>query len=817
MTESTHDNMEEQSAEGSARSGRSRSIRVLQGLLALNLVLLGVVVAVATGLVSRPQMLQEQAPQGPLAEEPPTEEVDLLADPPERGLGRRRDSSGTAQSNSDERVARVAAGERDSQRTGGDTDRAVGAPALPDEESVAPAGTFSRDAWKRAERAYSAGQYAQAASLFRPLASRAKSIPSEHLTGDYFQLRQAQSLLKTGRTDESRKLLEYLQGCPSPVLRAMASYLLAREALAEKRYLACRTEAYRGVAALEAMDGKLALQADCLFLVGRSLTEKYQTFHTTDRRIAWPDSAGTDPFAELSRRELRDFLRDGRQRIQPRSLNATLRIQHDPMNPSRWEVSCQNATVREVINQFATQSGLDVQWHVKNTAAFRRPLDFHMRSVSSQMLSEVAAGMTGLIGRFTLDSILIYDPLAETSARAQSDLIRREASSAWRLFFLRHSQDHRVPTAHFALATLHAWSGESMAAINEYSLLAKRYDRSGEAPLALLASAKLKVNMMNYVGARQDLLDLLDLYPTYSQAGDVWLLLGNINENAGKFDDALDTYRNLYHRNLSESSRNMAALSAGRCYYRMKQYEDATKWFARFVATRPQPGSPEYVEAYFLLARSAAQSDQFDIAVQAFQRGLVGNPEKLARIPALLDLTGLMIRQEQYVQALGIVEKLQAENLWADAACRRAELHAEILRSIGLPDKARGAVRQAMNDLTDPSQQQSLKLELARCHIAARDDREARQVLTDLLPTLPDGPLADQATLLMAEICLRQDEPKQTITLARPLVTSQAPEPVKARARKLLGEAWLALQQYDKAALALSGEATQQQAKDATK
>lgn len=815
MTESTHDNMEEPSPKGSGRSGRSRSIRIVQGLLALNLVLLGVVVAVATGLVSRPELLQEQDSGLALTGEPPAEEINLLGDSPERGLRPRQSAAGNGQPG----LAENKAGRTGDAAPSTDRPAAASGDSLVglDETSVASAKSLPRDAWKLAEQTYSAGQYARAASLFRSLASRAKSIPSEHLTGDYFQLRQAQSLLRTGRTDEARKLLEYLQGCPSPVLRAMASYILAREALAEKRYLACRTEAYRGVAALEAMETQLPLQADCLFLVGRSLTEMYQTFHTTDRQVTWPDSEGTDPFRELSRRELRDLLRDGQQRIQPRTLNANLRIQHDPLNPSRWEVSCQNATVREVINQFASQSGLDVKWHVNNTAALRRPLDFHMRSVSSQMLSEVAAGMTGLVGRFTLDSILIYDPLAETSARAQSDLLRREAASVWRLFFLRCSQDPRVPTAHFALATLHAWSGEAVAAINEYSLLAKRYDRSSEAPLALLASAKLKVNMMNYVGARQDLLDLLDLYPTYSQAGEVWLLLGNINENAGKLDDALDTYRNLYHRNLSETSRKQAALSAGRCYYRMEKYEDATKWFARFVATRPQPSSPEYVEAYLLLARSAAQANKLDIAVQAFQRGLVGNPEMRVRIPALLDLAGLMIRQEQYVQAMGIVEKLKAEDLWPDAASRRTELHAEILRSIGLPDKARGVVRQAMNDLPGLAQQQSLKLELARCHLAARDDREARQVLTDLLSRLSDGPLADQASLLMAEVCLRQNEPKQTITLAEPLVTSQAPEQVKARARQLLGEAWLALEQYDKAALALSGGATPPNGKDATK
>lgn len=800
---------------GPSGAGRSRAIRIVQALLALNVVLLGLVAAVVMDLIPHPKLFggqDEQASQ---------EEVDLLASPTERGLP---EADGHAPPNQAMELSLDGSSQANPPRTTQPQPQ-QDAPQDPqtieeiagDDPLAQPLPRLPRDAWKQAELAFADGHYARSARLFRGLSTRAQAITSERLIGEYFKLRLAQSLMKVGRAEEARPLLDYLEVCHSPILRAMTSLLRARESLLAKRYLPARTQAYRAIAALEAMERKLPLESDCMFLIARSLTELYRTYRTTEQPIVWPELSEPNPFYDLTRKQLRDLLNDGRQQVRPRTLGAKLSILPDPMNPSRWSVTCQDATVQEVLTQFAAQAGLDVQWHTPNPAALRRPMDFAFRSVSSQMFSETVAGMSGLMGRFTLDSILVYDPQAENSAQALAKLVRKEAVSSWRLFFLRFAQDGRVPTGHFALATLLAWSGENVAAVNEYSLLASRFDRSDEAPRALLCSARLKVNMMNYVGARQDLQDLLDLYPTYGQAAEVWLLLGNVNENAGKLDEALDTYRNLYHRNLSSKATKAAALACGRCYYRQKQYEQATKWFARFVATRPQPSSPDYVEAYFLLARSAAQDDKLDIAVQAFQRGLVGNPDRRIRIPALMDLTGLLIRQEQFVKALGIIEKLNAEDLWPAAACRRTELHAEILRSIGLADKARGVIRKAMGELVLPEQQQALRLELARCHWAAKDYPEARKVLAELLPSLQAGVLADKASLLLAEVCMAQNEPQQVITLLRPLCGKETPEDLRSKAKSLLGEAYLSLKQYDKAALALSGESREpQDRKDTT-
>lgn len=746
---------------------------LLQVLLVLNLVLVLLVAGVALNLIPRPTLRAATTPLNELPQ-PMVSPAPETAPATPHGAQPSRRTSALAKNPSP--IAPLNDAEWD--------------------RSVVP--------WEQVEAMFAAREYNKAHAAYQALLRYAPKHSDGRLLNDYFQLRMGQCRARNDKFDLAREELATVLQSSSPLLRALAWYEMAQIDLAEKLYLSARSKAYQAMAALGAMDRPQALEAECSFLIARALTEHVRSFLTTEERIPWPDEVAADPFAGLDTTQIRKLLREGVGVWSP-TLEPTLTLQSLPEEENRWRIGCSRLAVEDLLNQFGGKVGKDVKWMDVTTAARRRPVNFYFRSVAAQKFSEVAAGMAGLIGRFTLQEILVYDPAGAVSASAQRDMVSREAVSAWRLFFLRHPTDPRIPIGRFALASVSEWSGEKVDAVHEYELLARRYKRSDVAPRALLQAARLKIEMMNYARARQDLIDLLDLYPDSPGVDKVYLLLAAVNETAGNLEEAVRTYEYLYHRNLSASSRKAASAGAGRCYLQMKKYDEASPWLARHAALLKQPNPRDYAEAYFLLARSEAARKNYPMAVQAYRRGLAGRPPAETRIPALLDLVSVHIRQEDFLSAIGVLNHLRRETLTKEQEARQAVLTSRVLRALGLTEKARSVLRLQLSVTENPLLRARVGLELARCHRDLEDYEAARQLLTEILPLLREESSLWPTQLLLAKICLKLEEPDQAIRAAQPVRDSAASERLRRRASRILGEALLMKKEYEKAALALTG------------
>ncbi|MBS3820293.1 MAG: tetratricopeptide repeat protein [Planctomycetes bacterium] len=679
-------------------------------------------------------------------------------------------------------------------------------------------GVFSTTspAWRNAEAAFHKQDYTTARHLYEDLALKCRQAPSEKLLRDYFTLRIAQCLRRTGNMAEARGLFEQVSQSLSPVVRAMGYYGRAAMDLADQRFLAARMNGCRAAGALASLQRETPLTVDCDFLINRALTEKVRTFRSTERFTNWPSDVPSDPFAGLTREQLRELLAEGSSRMAPPMLGPEFKAQRIAGRDGVWQVRAAEVTVEEALNQFGAQADRDVRWVGVDAKVRKRPVDLYCAEVGTQRYCEIAAGSVGLISRFTLEQVLVHDPMNEASANAQMELIAREAISAWRLFFLRHPRESRVPLGHFAIAAISEWRGEDVGAMREYELLARRFEASDVAPTALLRSATIKLKVHDQAGARRDLNDLLDLYPDHPGIAAVYLLLGKATEEANQLNDAALLYERLYHRNFSPESRCEAAYGAGRCHYERGSYEQASTWLARYLALLDQSRGLDYTRGYFLLGRAEAVQGNYSVAAQAFQRGLAGAPEESERVDALLDLTTVRINQERYVMALGVLQRLDREQIAPAQIVRHVGLLSRICREIGIIDRARSYLRMELSRCENPQTRAMVGLELARCHIAGRDYGAARKLLTEIMRDLPDGEPVFDASAMLAEACLKLGEPDQAISVAEPILKRDVTPSVKRRLRRVLGEAWLNKDNYAKATACFAGADLGAQAEEAT-
>jgi tetratricopeptide (TPR) repeat protein len=116
------------------------------------------------------------------------------------------------------------------------------------------------------------------------------------------------------------------------------------------------------------------------------------------------------------------------------------------------------------------------------------------------------------------------------------------------------------------------------------------------------------------------------------------------------------------------------------------------------------------------------------------------------------------------------------------------------------------ALRNRAEYVSDPKLNAKISFEVAQCHIAKGDLELARSSLSEILRTAEPGPLAQSTALELADVCLKLGRSAQSISVCLQLLDSDVPPPIKQQALKTLGSAYSQQKDYDKAALALSGQ-----------
>jgi tetratricopeptide (TPR) repeat protein len=703
-----------------------------------------------------------------------------------------------------------------------------------------------------AESHYAAKDYKSAYDIYIRLRQNLITTQNTELVRDFLLLRMALCLKETGDIDQAGKLFRAVSQGRSVALQAIANYQLCLLEMNAGRYLKARTRSYKVIALTGALSSDsgaqgwpLAMEQDCHFLAAESVTRHVLSLCDADKDLPpklWSHSEWTDVLTGLDEAELQNVLKTGIDRLSSGLLAPQIRaVESSSTTPGleRWTIICNGPGIEELMARFAANASLDVKWPTENrgqrTEDRKQRIDSpssvlgppssgipssvicFMPAATTEQVVTIVAGAVGLLAKIDDKGVItITEPEKYSSLSQHTQELAEHATGLWRKLLLMYGDDQRVPNAHFALGVLQEHRDNPAEAIAEYKLIANRFDRMQLAPFALLRSSRIKTALRDYIGASSDLKQLIVQYPENELVGQAHLELADAAMKAGLFEQACSLYRKTYNLGFSNESRIIAAFGAGKCFYEMNDYESAVKWLNRYLDAAESrktedsnlssvfrsPSSDLYT-AYLLLGKSHLALGNLGPACDFLRRTAARAADSDEYVEAISALVETQIRQQDFVGALSTLENVPSWPFSQRQVVRLLLLKSNILREIGLAEKAISTLAERAQYITDPRSKAQIILELARCHVANENLDLARKYLIEAVSLFEPGPPAQQASCELAEVCLKFGDYEQAVSICTKLLDSPANEQIKQQASQILASAYNKLKQYDKAALAL--------------
>ncbi len=639
---------------------------------------------------------------------------------------------------------------------------------------------------------------------------------------DFLQLRMAVCSAQVGDLEQASRLLVTISRSGSPVVRIIANFRLSLLEIRRKRYLRARTRAYNALSLIKAVDfdddWALAFECDCYFLIAECLTRHILSLSHAESDLPgdlWAShKASLDPFAGLSEVQLRRLLDSGSEYLAKGLLGPQIR---KLMHPPRWTVTSHSAPIEELLSKFAAGAGLDVHWAFEASSRpdsqdslRQRPVSLYLPAATPQQVVLTAAGCVGLLARPENDPgkerVVVYDPTAYTSLRQHISFLSEQAISLWQKFVLTFYSDERLGNAHFVMGLLQTQTGRAVEAIAEYKLVANRFSQVELAPFALFHSSKVKSGLRDHNGAREDLKQLVEQYDDCDIYGQAYLRLADATMEAGLRAEAAQLYQRVYNFGLSSESKTASAIGAAECFYETKAFLDAAKWLNRYIDLAGAGENNNLYSAHFMLGQTNLALGNYQQACNAFQYALVEQNSRQQYVEAITALVKGHIEQEHFVEALDALENVRSVALSQEQSVEMLLLRSKILRLLGLADTAIVFLRDRAEYVSDSQLGVRIAFELAQCDIAKGNIESARRRLSEILGIVEPGLLAQQTALELIDVCLKLGRSRQAVSLCSQLLNSNVPDEMRQETLRFLAAAYNMQKDYDKAALALSGQ-----------
>jgi hypothetical protein len=649
---------------------------------------------------------------------------------------------------------------------------------------------------------------------------------SEAMMRDFLQLQMALCSEITKDYEKASRIYVLVSESRSPVVRVVANYHLSLIEIQRKRYLNARTRAYKALALIKAInfndDWVLSFECDCYFLAAECLSRYVLSLNNVDKDIPddlWskPDLS-LGPFDNLSETQLRDLLNSGSEHLERGLLVPKIARLDDRGVLSRWSVTSYRAPVEELLSKFAASAQIDLHWASETDAALSpepgmirlSPATVYLPSTNSQQIVLISAGCTGLLANLEEVSdnqrVTIYNPADYSSLQEQVTFLGRHAISLWRKFILTFNSEKRLANAHFAMGLLESQTNMAAEAIAEYKLVANRFSQMSLAPFALLHSSEIKAQLRDYQGSQEDLRQLIEQYPDTGIYGQAYLRLADVTKLAGLDAEAAQLYPRVYNFGLSYDSKSASAFGAATCFYAIEAYQDTEKWLNRYIDLAKDKHGNYLYSAYFLLGKTSVALGKFEQASEAYQYALTEQNSREQYVEAVKALVEGNIEREKFLDALDALENTRTIALSEEQSIDMLLLKSTIYRKLGLADSAINALHSRAQYVTESTLRTKITYEIAECYKDSGKLELARSSFSEVLRSAEPGPLAEQAALELAEVCLKLEQSSQSVSVCLQLLNSDVSDQTHQHALKTLAEAYNRQKDYDKAALALAGQ-----------
>ncbi len=672
---------------------------------------------------------------------------------------------------------------------------------------------------------YEQEDFTLAYSVYQKMRENLPTVGEEELLRDFLQLKMALCANRGADYEQANHLLSLVCESRSPAVKVIANYHLTLLDIRKKQYLRARTRAYKTIALIKAVDFNddwaLSFECDCYFLAAECLTRHILSLGNADNNLPenlWDNPVTLDdPFDKLNESQLRRFLNSGTDNLAGGLLDPEIHKIERPDGLPRWSVVSYGVPVDELLAKIASDAGFDINWAVEvqsdadpeKDKIRQRSVSLYLPAASYGQIVQITAGCAGLLvsteNEHDKPGITIFDPTDYSSLQEHIYFLSRHAVSLWQEFVLMFYSDKRLGNCHFAMGLLQSLMELPAEAIAEYKLVANRFPQSPLAPFALLHSSRLKSNLRDHKGAREDLKQLIEQYPDTKVFGQAYLRLADATMEAGLKSEAAQLYQRIYNFDLSVESNKASALGAAGCHYETESYQDAVKWLIRYINLADDDNNNLY-SAYLLLGKSYLALEQYQQACDAFKYALTEQNSREQYVEAIQSLVESHIEQGNFLEAIDVLESVRSIALSQEQSVDMLVLKSRIYRLLALVDTAVVLLRDRSGFVTEPVLKAKISFELAMCYITKGDLELARSSLGDVLGYVESGPFSHKAALELADVCLKLGQNSQAITICSQLLDSDTSDQTKRKALELLASAYNQQGNYEKAALALSGQ-----------
>jgi TolA-binding protein len=401
----------------------------------------------------------------------------------------------------------------------------------------------------------------------------------------------------------------------------------------------------------------------------------------------------------------------------------------------------------------------------------------------------------------------VYDPAGALTITEHQKLMTPEAISAWQRFILAYRSDKRLADAHFTIGLLQHADNHLPTAIGEFRQVANRFMRSELAAYSLFDAAKIKIYMLDDSGALEYLKELCAQYPDSPVTDKAHILLAQTSLAVGDYENAQRLFRKVCNLNISPEYTLAGTLGAAKCYFALKDFSSAANWLVQYAVLAKQSpnNAADLRAAYMMLAEADMQLGKLDETSRAYQSALALTSNADENFDTLMKLAAVYLRQENFVDALDTVEKIDLSQLSDRQVANVWLIKAQILAAMNLPDRVVEILAGRINTVEDARIRSEMALQLACSQKALDNPAAARDVLCQALLRSEPGLPTAQLQCELADTCIKLGDNKQSAAICSQILASSVPDDVRNRARNLLGAAHANQKQYDKAAKAFSG------------
>jgi len=632
---------------------------------------------------------------------------------------------------------------------------------------------------------------------------------------DWLGLQMALSLQKTNdQTLMGQFFTEALQS-RSLVVRAMASYHLAFIQNRHQQFYESRNRAYQALALLKSFEKQITvtMEADCYFIAAESLTRQVLKMNDLTAELptaSWSDSMEPYSLPVVDQAQLSELLMAGIEQMDDAALMPKVDFFPNRKVGAQWSVLCRGVPLEQLFLGFASEADLGVSWGSEPSNQRTQPVTVYLPFVDRLYLAEVISANAGLIWQYDGQKGVIYDPASYRDFGDLKQVLVKEAISMWQRFLLRYRNDQRTPNAQFCLGRLYAIADEASMALGSYKLLTTRFEGNDLVPYALLDVAAIKIRMKDYTGARADLNELLIWYPDCMVADEALLSLAETTRISGLYQEATRFYEQIFRLNINDESRRTALLGLGRCAFESADHQTSVKWFSQAIQTISGKTDDRLGSAYLMMGRSFVELKQYKKAATAFRMALGSLLDRHEYVQVVLELVQAECGQENYLQALTILENIPEEKLNQEDSCRILIAKTKIYRAIDLPETAVTLLRRRVEFIANASLRAKLVLELAECYMLNGDLRIAWKELNEAIYDLPLGYDTQRGGYLLAKIAYQRDQYDKAETLCLGTLRTRIEDAsLRTKVSELLGKINMRQRDYDNAALAFAGVSCQ--------